>query len=287
MATTGGPLLCVTSPYGKRGEAWATFRRDYGPDGDPKIVVINAPSRRMNPLLSATVVQRAYERDPQAAASEFGGQFRNDISGFLDFAVIDGAVDRGVAARPRREGVVYRSACDMSGGAHDSAALCIAHDEDETAMLDCCLEIRAPFNPTSAVEQIAATLREYGLSSTVGDKYASGWVPDAFARVDVTYTHSEVDRSEAYLNVLPKFMAGKVRLLDNARLISQFASLERRSTPVGRDRVDHGVGGKDDCSNAAALVLSARSNFYDDLAWVGTIPEGWSDLPYFSRPGGL
>ena len=57
LATTGGPLLCVTSPYGKRGEAWSTFRRDFGAGGDPKIVVINAPSRRMNPLLSATVVR--------------------------------------------------------------------------------------------------------------------------------------------------------------------------------------------------------------------------------------
>ena len=54
----------------------------------------------MNPLLSAMVVQRAYERDPQAAASEFGGQFRNDISGFLDFALVDAAVDRGVLVRP-------------------------------------------------------------------------------------------------------------------------------------------------------------------------------------------
>jgi len=100
----------VTSPYGKRGEAWATFRRDYGPDGDPKIVVINAPSRRMNPLLSATVVQRAYERDPQAAASEFGGQFRNDISGFLDFVLFSVAAMsttalvglNGVGAAPER-----------------------------------------------------------------------------------------------------------------------------------------------------------------------------------------
>jgi hypothetical protein len=116
LATTGGPLLCVTSPYGKRGEAWATFRRDFGVGGDPKIIVINAPSRRMNPTLSEGVVKRAYERDAQAARSEFGGEFRNDISGFLDFAVIDAAVDRGVAARPRRDGVAYRSACDMSGG---------------------------------------------------------------------------------------------------------------------------------------------------------------------------
>ena len=131
LATTGGPLLCVTSPYGKRGEAWATFRRDFGPEGDPRVVVINAASRRLNPTLSESVVKRAFERDAAAARSEFGGEFRNDISGFIDLAVIEGAVDRGVTARPRLDGVVYRSGCDMSGGAHDSATICVAHDEDE------------------------------------------------------------------------------------------------------------------------------------------------------------
>ena len=73
LATLGGPLLVVSSPYGKRGELWNAFKRDYGFDGDPKIVVINAASRRMNPTLSEAIVERAYERDPQAAASEFGG----------------------------------------------------------------------------------------------------------------------------------------------------------------------------------------------------------------------
>ena len=62
LATLGGPLICVSSPYAKRGELWSAFRRDYGPDGDPKILVLNASSRRMNPTLSESVVARAYER---------------------------------------------------------------------------------------------------------------------------------------------------------------------------------------------------------------------------------
>ncbi len=192
-------MICVSSPYGKRGEAWSAYKRDFGPDGDPRIVVINAPSRRMNATLSENVVRRAYERDPQAAKSEFGGEFRTDISGFLDLALVDAAVDRGVLVRPPRKGVDYRSACDPSGGAHDSFTLAICHDEGDVAVLDSLLEVRPPFNPTGAVEQMAATLKEYGLTSTVGDKYAAAWVVDAFGKVDVTYEHSERDRSEAYL----------------------------------------------------------------------------------------
>jgi hypothetical protein len=269
------------------GSVW-TLRATRAHGNLTQFVVINATSRRMNPTLSEAIVVRAYARDQMSAASEYGGEFRNDIAGFLDLAVIEAAVDRGVVVRPPREGVSYRSGCDMSGGAHDSAVLAISHDEGETAVLDCLIEIKAPFNPTSAVEEIAATLKEYGLSSTVGDKYASGWMPDAFSKADITYAYAEIDRSEAYLRVLPKFMSGKVRLIDCPRLISQFASLERRTTPVGRDRVDHGPGGKDDCSNATALALTVKASSYwdGDLAWVGEVPKIDDNLgPLINPPG--
>ena len=258
LATLGGPLLVVSSPYGKRGELWNAFKRDYGFDGDPKIVVINAASRRMNPTLSEAIVERAYERDPQAAASEFGGIFRTDVSGFVDFALVDAAVDRGVLVRPPQAGIDYRSACDPSGGAHDSFTLAICHDDGETAILDCLVEARSPFNPTSVVADMAKTLASYRLTSTVGDKYASGWVPDAFSKVGVKYEPSERTRSQGYLDALPLFTAGRVRLIDNPRMVAQFAGLERRTTAVGRDMVDHGPGGRDDCCNAAALGPGER-----------------------------
>jgi hypothetical protein len=286
LATLGGPLIVVSSPHGKRGELWNAFKRDYGVDGDPKILVVNASSRRMNPTLSEAVVNRAYERDAQAASSEFGGQFRTDVSGFLDFQLVDAAVDRGCLVRPPQREIDYRSACDPSGGAHDSFTLAIAHDEDEIAVLDCLVEIKSPFNPTAAVADMAALLASYRLSSTTGDKYAAGWVVDAFAKVNITYQHSERNRSQAYLDTLPLFTAGRVRLLDNPRLVAQFAALERRTTSL-RDIVDHGPGGRDDCCNAAALALSGRASSYlHDMDWVG-VPESFANQPYFARIGGL
>jgi hypothetical protein len=119
----------------------------------------------MNPLLSESVVRRAYERDAQAATSKFGGEFHSDVMGFLDVALVDAAVDKDIMVRPPRKGVDYRAACDPSGGAHDSFAFAVAHDDGDLAVLDCMVEIRPPFNPTSATEQIAETLKSYGLSS--------------------------------------------------------------------------------------------------------------------------
>jgi hypothetical protein len=297
LATLGGPLIAISSPYAKRGELWNAYKQNFGPDGDPSIVVVNASSERMNPLIDKAVIARAYGRDPQSASSEFGAQFRSDIQGFLDYEIVDAAVDRGVMVRPPRAGIAYRSGCDMSGGSHDSSVLSICHDEGEVAVLDCLVEAKPPFNPTSAVETMAKTLSEYGLSSTVGDRYGAGWIPDAFSKAGVTYTYSERDRSQAYLDTLPLFMSGRVKLIDNAKLVSQFCSLERRSTVVGRDKVDHGPGGHDDLCNAAALALSERGaqHIYNAMDWVsdGTekvpasipaVSRGWGGHPFF---GGL
>jgi hypothetical protein len=63
---------------------------------------------------------------------------------------------------------------------------------------------------------------------------------------------SERDRSAIYLDCLPLFTSGRARLIDNARLVAQFAALARRTFSTGRDRVDHGLSGRDDACNAAA-----------------------------------
>ena len=174
----------------------------------------------------------------------------------MPLEIIEAAVDVGVTVRPPSPNrFKYTSFCDPSGGARDSFTAAIAHEENGIAILDCLTEVRAPFDPTSATATIAGVLKQYGLSSTIGDKYAAAWVTSGFAQQGISYTHSERDRSAIYLDALPLFTSGKVRLLDNKRTVNQFASLERRTSPIGKDRIDHGVGGNDDCANSVAGAL--------------------------------
>ena len=172
--------------------------------------------------------------------------------------MIEAAVDRGVIVRPPIPGVRYKAFCDPSGGVSDAFTCGVAHAEGDIIILDCLLEIAAPFNPTSATGGIAATLKSYGLSEVTGDRYAASWVTDAFAKQGVKYTHSERDRSAIYSDALPLFTAGRARLVDNHKLVSQLANLERRTT-ASRDRIDHPSSGSDDSANSAAgaLVLAA------------------------------
>jgi hypothetical protein len=62
-------------------------------------------------------------------------------------------------------------------------------------------------------------------------------------------------KSELYLEALPLFTQGLVSLPDHPRLIRALRLLERRTSRIGRDVVDHGRSGSDDYINAAAGVL--------------------------------
>ncbi|HZZ61493.1 MAG TPA: hypothetical protein VFE63_09995 [Roseiarcus sp.] len=261
LATTGGPLIIISSPYAQRGELWNTFRRDFGPEGDPLIVVARAPSRAMNPTLPQRVVDRAYERDPLSARAEYDAEFRSDVTGFADAAIVEQAVARGVVVRAPLSGQHYVAFVDPSGGSSDSMTLAVAHAENNRFVLDLAAERRAPFSPDSVVAEFVATLKAYRVSAVTGDRYAGEWPREAFAKHGITYEPSEQNKSDIYLTFLPLLNSGRVDLLDSPRLIAQLTGLERRTARGGRDSVDHAPGAHDDVANsvAGALVLTSAA----------------------------
>src|ERR1700735_5163310 len=99
LATTGGPLIAISSPHAKRGELYGTFKRHFGQAGDPLILVAKAPSREMNPTLPQRVIDRAIEADPEAASAEYGAEFRGDLEVFVSREIIEACVARGVTVR--------------------------------------------------------------------------------------------------------------------------------------------------------------------------------------------
>ena len=206
------------------------------------------------------VIDDAYARDPAVAKAEYGCEWRDDLSSFISRELVEAAVDNGVTVRPPVRGVAYKAFADPSGGVHDSFTAAIAHKDGDVAVLDALIEIAAPFNPASTTAMVAATLKQYGCHVCVGDRYGAQWVVDAFAQNGIRYDHSEKDRSGIYLEALPLFSSGRVRLLENKRLVNQLCNLERRTSPAGRDRIDHPVNGADDASNAAAGALSLVSS---------------------------
>ncbi len=267
LATTGGLLAAITSPYAKSGEVWQTFKRDYGAAGDALVLVAKAASRTMNPGLPQSVVDRAYSRDAASAAAEYGGEFRQDVETFINPDVVDAAVVPGrfelppvVSSDARATPAQYVAFVDPAGGSGtDAMTLAIAHCEGDTGVLDLVREVKPPFSPEGVVADFAAVLALYGLSRVTGDRWGGEFVREQFQNKGITYDISERVRSDIYRELLPLMNSRRVELLDNKRLTTQLCNLERRTARGGRDSIDHAPGSHDDLINSAAgaIVLAA------------------------------
>ncbi len=259
LATTGGLLACISSPYARRGEIYNTWKRDFGPNGDPAILVAKAASRVMNPLLSEKVVARAFERDAAVASAEYGGEFRTDVETFISTDVVDAAVVPDRFELPRIPGVRYVAFVDPAGGSGgDAMTLAIAHKEGNTAVLDVLREVKPPFSPDTVVADFVTVLKAYGVASVTGDRWGGEFVREKFKTAGLNYEISERVKSDIYKEFLPLMNSGRVELLDIQRLAAQLCGLERRTARGGKDSIDHAPGAHDDAANAVvgAIVLA-------------------------------
>lgn len=274
LANLGGRLLGLSSPHSRRGHLYAMYQAHYGKPSD--VLVISASHSQLNPTIDQKVVDRAMAEDPEAARSEWYGEFRSDVSQWLADELIDIALEPGRL----KAGHPYPAVAfvDMSGGRHDASALGIAHAEaappspddkfrtdgkraPPIVRLDVLSAVPAPHEPSAVVEQFAEMLKERHLRKVVGDRYAGGWVSDAFEKAGIQYEPAELDKSAIYCEALPLFAERRVELIDDKRLVTELRLLERRPRAGGRgDSVDHQPRGHDDCANAAcgALWLAAK-----------------------------
>jgi hypothetical protein len=116
-----------------------------------------------------------------------------------------------------------------------------------------------------------------------GDRYSEEFVREHFQTHGIHYTVSDRTKSDLFGESLPLLTSGRAQLLDDARLIAQLLSLERRTGSSGKDSITHPRGTHDDLANAAAgaLVRAARTDvaMFEDLAEEGRRTAGTGPLP--------
>ncbi len=256
MASISGSILMLaSSPYAKRGELYAAFRRHFGKD-DARVLVWKADTATMNPKIDPAIIAEAYDSDPEAARAEYGAEFRDDLADYITREAVDAVVCWGRSELPPEPGVTYAAFCDPSGGVNDAMTLAVAHLRDGAiCVLDAVLEVRPPFDPEIAVAACTAVLRRFGVTRVTGDRYAGLWPAARFAEHGIAFEQSARPKSDLYCDLLPLLNAKRVELLDSPRLASQLVALERRTARSGRDTVDHTPGGHDDLANVVAGVL--------------------------------
>jgi hypothetical protein len=249
-------LLVASSPYAQRGALFSAFRQHFGKDGDP-VLVWKAPTRVMNPTIAQREIDEAMERDPARYTAEYLAEFRADVETFVSREVVEACVVDGRYELPRVEHVRHFGFCDPSGGSSDSMTMAVAHLQGDRVVLDALRERRPPFSPDDVCREFADTLRSYGVSQIVGDRYAAEWPRERFKVHGVEYRVADKTKSDLYRDLLPVLNSGRIELLDHYRLVGQLCNLERRTARGGKDSIDHPPGSFDDVANSVAGVANA------------------------------
>src|SRR5207244_3497910 len=147
--------------------------------------------------------ERQRRLDPVRFMREYEAEFAEDLAAFLPAAWVDGAVAAGRHELPPIDGVAYQAACDPSGGGSDTFALTIMHAEGQGAERRAVQDVLKGWRRgrghdvdlKGVVGEIAETLRRYRLSEVRGDRYAAGWVRQAFAERGIRYRDADRDKS--------------------------------------------------------------------------------------------
>jgi hypothetical protein len=287
LATTGGKLIIVSSPYGQSGTLWDLRRRHYGQD-DSSTLIWQASAPVMNPSLPADYLARMEQDDPEAYRSEVLGEFRAGLATLLDPESIAACVATDRLELPPVEGINYQAFCDPSGGRRDAFTCGIGHRDGERAVVDVVRAWPAPFNPAGVTQECAELLRSYRVSRVRGDRFAGEWPREAFRAHGIAYDLAELNRSELYLSLVAYVNGARLEIPDDPALLREMRGLERRRGPSGRDRVDHVRGAHDDRANSLAgvahLLLGRRRGMTveETLAmWEGGLGDserGWRPL---------
>jgi hypothetical protein len=177
---------------------------------------------------------------------------------------------------PPRAGNSYKCYVDASGGAvgGDAYTIAVGHREtDNCYVIDVVRGRAGPFDPEELTREYAKLCREYRCSGVTGDKYAREWVASTWRKCSLPYTAATLTASETYLEALPLWTRGAVRIPDHPVLLRELRLLERLPTRMGKDQVVHPRGVHDDFANVCfgalhSLAGTGRYRYPENMDWV-------------------
>jgi hypothetical protein len=288
MCPDGGLLMLGSSVYRKRGYMFRKSRELFGNNDVDDQLCWFAPSQVMNPVLPQHVIDRALAENAPKARSEFLNLWREDLSDFIPFDVIEAATDFGTYERAPISGTQCRAYADCAGGTgSDSFAFAIAHRAGQQYVVDAVREYKPRFVPSAVIAELTELCKRYNnISDVQGDKYAIGFHDAEWKTHGIRFIACERTTSENYLKLLPQLMAGRVRLLDNKTLRHQLGALERRLGVNNHETVSHPqhANAHDDVACACAGAMAAAfvsSNYWQMEKWVGDAPTNESAREYW------
>jgi hypothetical protein len=279
LLTTHGPLLMASSVYAKTGALYDAYRKYFGLNGPPEILVAHATTRALNPSIPQAEIDLALERDPVANRAEYLSEWRSDVEGFIPREIVESRVGDYLELPPRSD-VNYCCFIDQASGVPegDSFAAAISHHAGDRVTIDAIREVRPPFDFFEVIHTALLPLcRAYGVSEVVGDNFGGELAKEPIRRAGIGFRLAEKHKSGLYSDpFLGMLNARRIHLPRHERAINQICSLERSVQRSGRDQITHPTHGHDDIANsiAGAVDLAYSHSGYDRFykAWADDAP---------------
>jgi hypothetical protein len=291
LLTTHGMLIGISSAYRRAGLMFTKHQEHFGVDVADTLVV-RGGTQQFNGTVDDARLVAMRAADPTAAASEWDSEFRDDLTGLFDDAVIDRAVNRERPLElPPQPDVAYRCFIDPSGGATsgDSYSICIGHKDGERLVVDVVRGRQGPFDPMAVTREYTALCKQYRVNSVTGDRYGKQWVQQAWRDLLGTYNEAGLYAWQLFLEALAPFNRGLVELPNLSPLVHEFKSLQRVAGWSGRESVECPRGSHDDLANSVAGCLHLLSRVEQKIPMVGAVTwsptTGWSDEASKPRSG--
>ncbi|MDN4501378.1 hypothetical protein QX776_03155 [Alteromonadaceae bacterium BrNp21-10] len=257
LATLGGKLIALSSPYARRGVLWDAYRNYYGKDSN-RILVAQAPTALMNPTLDPAVIEQAYLEDEASAKAEYGALFRTDVESFISREAVEAVTIPDRIELPYARCNWYVAFVDAAGGSgQDSMTCAISHTDKQTGQIivDAVRAVKPPFSPQAVVEEFCNLFKAYNVKQVTGDRWGGDFVQEQFRKRGIQYQASDKTKSELYSELLPLINSERVELLDLKQLKTELIGLERRTSRTGKDSIDHAPGQHDDIINSVAGAI--------------------------------
>lgn len=261
-------LVKTSTPYTKEGLIWRDFQigtqgcklpaHKRGPFKN-FLLLHSSTSGMQNPVVEESFLKEQFELDPAAYAREYGAQFADSISGFLNTQLLRESVAPDVYERAYDNRWLYVAALDPAFRT-DAFAFTIGHYEPRGFVQDVIRhfkpELGIPLSPSWVLDQIIPLCNSYGISTAYSDQYQleslNQLAQDRGLFLE-RVVFSAGSKANMYGNFQQLLNQKRLHLLDHPEQLMELQRLEKTLQSQGGVKIAAPPGKHDDLATTCAL----------------------------------
>ena len=254
----GAKFIAISTPASKQGLLWQLYDEGQVPGR----LTVRAPTAAVNPTIDPAFLESEKRRNIDNYLREFEAEFAESVDAFLPADKLKECFTLSGDVPPESR---YRYFCgiDQSGLAgRDRFAMAVAHRDGEQVVVDVA-RTWSTADGDAIIAEIRAITKPYGVSSVALDRYAGGWVKNAFEKQGFEVTVRDL-LPAIYVNLKSLVISRRIAFPDTKGLregLLRTQAFYGRSNQlsISHERTAEGHGDEAD-SVATAVWLASRND---------------------------